>query len=126
MKCKMCETELTEMESGCTRCLKCYPLTGATEPEPKKENPRIDIPWTEERIRKIVQDELENWHKTTTVHSESGTLKLTDVPIPADMNWREEAKSLNIPLSKETGGARKKVDVLADIEKAKSPQGDDN
>ena len=123
MKCKICETELTEMESGCTRCLKCYPITEVSTPQPKKENPKIDVHWTEERIRSIVQDELENWHKTTTVHTEKQDLVLTEVPIPADMNWREEAKRLGISLSKETGGARKKVDVLADIESAKA---DDN
>lgn len=31
-------------------------------------------------------------------------------------NWRTQAKNLGIPLNKETGGSRKKVDVLAEIE----------
>jgi hypothetical protein len=119
----MCGTELTKMESGCTRCLSCHPITKPTSAPPKKENPRVDVPWTEERIRSIVQDELENWHKTTTVHTEKKDLVLTDVAIPADMDWRAKAKKLGIPLAKETGGARKKVDVLADI---KSAEADDN
>jgi hypothetical protein len=111
------------MESGCTRCLKCYPIAEAPVVPEKKQNPKIDEPWTEERIRAIVQDELENWHKTTTVHTEKKDLVLTDVAIPADLDWRAEAKKLGISLSQETGGARKKVDVLADIKSAKA---DDN
>jgi hypothetical protein len=92
----------------------------------KEPNKKVDAPWTEERIRDIIKDELENWHKTTIVTKESGDLKLTDVAIGDDVNWRQRAKDLGIKLSQESGGARKKVDVLADIaEKTKSPQGDD-
>ncbi len=48
--------------------------------------------------------------------------KLKDVPVMGDgkFDYRKEAKALGIPLGKEGGGgARKKVDVLADIEQAK-------
>ena len=32
-----------------------------------------------------------------------------------ELTWRQQAKQLGIPLNKETGGSRKKEDVLADI-----------
>ena len=43
-----------------------------------------------------------------------------DVPIGAETEkpestWRQQAKQLGVPLNKETGGSRKKEDVLVDI-----------
>lgn len=47
--------------------------------------------------------------------------QVDDVPIGAlggtesEPNWRQQAKQFGIPLNKETGGSRKKEDVLTDI-----------
>jgi hypothetical protein len=124
MECPACKTELTELESGCLRCLRCKPLPKENKnPVVKPDNKKVDQPWTEERIRTIVRDELEDWHKATTVHTETGKLKLTEVAVPDKVDWRGEAKKLGIKLTKDTGGAKKKDDVLAEIAgKTKSPE----
>jgi len=46
--------------------------------------------------------------------------------VKPELTWRDEAKELGVPLTKEAGGARKKVDVIADIAKKKSPEKDVN
>lgn len=139
----MCGAELTKMETGCLRCLKCKPIV--EPPKPKEDESKyVDVPWTPKRIldaiedtvRRWIQDELENWHKMTTVHTEKMDMTLTEVAtnrddvvvagggeIPDDVEipltppkWTDQAKELGIPLNKETGGRRKKDDVLKDIE----------
>ncbi len=131
MKCKNCETELTFMEkSKCLRCLKCHPVTEFVPPK-GKETAYVDVPWTEERIlaliekrvREVVQDEMENWYiKGQDVDSEqdiANTVIDRVAPRQPDnppKGWRAQAKELGVPLNKETGGSRKKIDVLKDIE----------
>jgi len=72
----------------------------------------------EERIREIVRDELENWHirKPPITGDEIAEILPPSSVVPKEQTWRQKAKELNIPIQKETGGMRKKVDVLADIE----------
>ncbi len=86
-----------------------------------------------ESIREIVRDELENWHiqKPPVTRDEirdtdltaSESTELQAVVAVTNMTWRQEAKALGIRLSQPTGGARKKVDVLAEI-KARTPLAD--
>lgn len=140
MNCKNCSTELTQMtnaagEPTCMRCLKCHPLPVEMKPEQKKKDePRyVDVPWTEERIRNIVVDELENWHKMTTVND--GDMTLTEVAVPDELikpkvvvagggeipenveipdsppKWTDQAESLGI-----SWRGRKKIEVLDEIE----------
>lgn len=125
MKCRKCEGKLTRDEKrGCHFCPVCNPLPTAPviteEPEPNK---RVDEPWTDKRIREIVQDELMNWHirKPSVTVSE---IKATVGGGEANVNktvesetWRETAKRLDIPVyDKDNKRPRKKLDVLKDIE----------
>ena len=102
-------------------------------------------PEEEGRIRAIVKDEIANWHvpkdvdddllpmtasevadEVTASKARRERIKvnqhekaMADAPeVEQDKhpNWRAEAKELGIPLAKETGGARFKKDVIADIE----------
>ena len=145
MDCKNCETKLTEMKNGegettCLRCLNCHPLTKYVAPA-KKEDRYVDIPWTDERVIEVIdrvvpdmiRETLENWHiqkpPVTKDEIEKPTVPITDellnqVAVIQDTpNWRARAKELGISLSQPTGGARKKVDVLAEIaEKTKTSE----
>lgn len=138
MKCKYCNTELTRDEKrNCLVCLACNPPQ-QTKPEPPKEEAKyLDVKLTEERVREIVKDELENWcisNPSTTkediesqaaedldsaVQTQSDADAATSVADTAStVNWRAQAKALGIPLFQ-----RKKEDVLADIaKKTKSPE----
>jgi len=131
-KCKNCETELTEMKDGknefiCFRCLNCHPLTTYVKPEDKATR-YVDIPWTEERIieviDKVVPDMIRDIlnAKNDTI---DGKPELSHVEVVPEDNWREQAKKLGIPLSQETGGARKKVDVLKDIQERTNVESSD-
>jgi hypothetical protein len=83
----------------------------------RKDNVKVDEPWTDERIKKVVDplireiclELIQEFYvpKTEPVVDEQ--------PEAVEKSWREQAKELGVPLSQETGGARKKVDVLADI-----------
>ena len=122
MKCKNndCGEELTFMEeSKCFRCLKCKPIVKKRQVPKKSESKYIDVPWTEDRIRKIVREELEDWHiqKPPVTKKEIDTI--TEQPVAT---WREQAKELGIPLYHKT-----KKQVLAEIvEKTKASQKDNN
>ncbi len=142
MKCRNCEMELTrDKKRNCWVCLECNPPTEVRPEEEKDRSTYIDVPLTpeqERRIRKIVRDELENWHirKPPVTKHEAIEITgmspdtiiatvspvLTEKPEPflktedASLNWRQRAKELGISLSQPTGGARKKIDVLKDIE----------
>ncbi len=72
MKCpnfEKCGTELTEMATGCKRCLKCNPMTKYVAPV-KKARRDVDLPWTDERVIEVIdrvvpdmiRETLENWH----------------------------------------------------------------
>lgn len=131
MKCRKCTGELTrDEERGCYFCPVCNPVPTAPviaeEPEPNK---RVDEPWTDKRIREIVQDELMNWHikKPSVTASEikatvgGGEANVNETVIKQDTpkpeTWRETAKRLEIPVyDKDKKCPRKKVDVLSDIE----------
>jgi hypothetical protein len=124
MKCRLCGTELVKDEvRNCMYCEVCHPPRIEPEPEPEKEKKLLDVQMTEERVREIIRDELENWHIPSNTHFEGTAEDLinkleTLKPKPEnsiDKNWRSMAKELEIPLAKPTGGARKKVDVVEDI-----------
>jgi len=135
--CKFCGTELAFEEArNCYRCMKCNPDTELRTPV-KKEDPKYVQEGLTDRqksqVREICRDELENWHQITTVHKETGALKLTDVAIKNDMDnvvvkgggdipegveipseppkWTDQAESLDIKWR-----GRKKDDVLQEIE----------
>ena len=131
MKCKNCETELTFMKDAkCLRCLKCNPVNeNPVKTEDKKTN-YVDVPWTAERIWESVRPKiavlflemLEDWH--SPVDERILPRKPDNPPVPNNplspedvqgVDWRFQAKHFGIRLCKETGGARKKSDVLADI-----------
>lgn len=126
MKCKNCNTGLTKDEKrDCLVCLRCHPVNENPVPAPKKQNVKVDEPWTagrikelvEPMIREIVVDEIENYHirpKEADVESIIDVVAEQAEPVATD--WRAQAKELDIPLNKETGGSRKKIDVLDEIE----------
>lgn len=136
-KCPKCGEKVTYDEArGCYECLICYPKNRVIPVQEEEKKVYIDVKPNEERvdamindalnmhiktdgerIREIVRDELENWHiqkppmTVTEVDDATG-----DVIGEVEVNWRQQAKSLGIPLGKVGGvGARKKEDVMADI-----------
>ncbi len=127
MDCRSCKTELThDKKRGCLVCLKCHPPEKGQPIPPQEKRKYIDVTMTEERVRDIVRDELENWHiqkpPVTKKETESLTLeklkKVRDslpsppnvLEIPVNSDWRAKAKELGIPLFQRT-----KADVLAEI-----------
>lgn len=73
-----------------------------------------------ERIREIIRDELENWHiqKPPVTRDEIDTsTNNADIPIePKPETWRQKARRMGVKTHNDyTGGARKKVDVLAEM-----------
>ncbi len=138
-KTQICKRPLTFLEGPkCWRCLVCNPIPKDV-PKAKQEKKFLDVKMTdnrvreilgeqiivsEERIREIVQDELMNWHiqKPPVTKTEieelsepEGSTTATDISVQP-LTWRQQAKELGISLHQSTGGVRKKVDVLADIE----------
>jgi len=124
-KCRICNGELTYLEDRkCLRCLRCHPDTPsvpALEPEkPKILNEKI----TEEKVRDIVIMEINRRVKpplsrdairqivSEVLASSGATVAAEDV-----LTWRQRAKKMGIPLHRESGGMRKKEEVLADMEK---------
>jgi len=127
MKCRNCEMELTrDKKRNCWVCLECNPPTEVRPEEEKDRSTYIDVPLTpeqERRIRKIVRDELENWHirKPVMKHEAieiTGMPPETSVPdltAPENKDWRQRAKELGISLSQPTGGGREKKEVFENI-----------
>lgn len=138
-KCRRCSNELTEdPKRKCKVCLTCYPKaleTTIPPPEPEKKA-FLDVKMTEERVREIVRDELENWHiqkpslKATEVAAlleEATTLPEGVFRSPEELealnkekvvvagDWRAQAKALNISLFHKT-----KEKVLAEIAEKKN------
>jgi len=74
----------------------------------------------EERIREIIQDELADWHiqKPPVTRNEIAETIPPSSEVPKPETWLQKAKRLGVPTHQETGGIRKKGDVLADIEAA--------
>jgi hypothetical protein len=97
----------------CKVCLACHPPQSATPPPPKEKKKYLDVKMTEGQVIEIIKDvvpdmireELENWH-----------IQRPPVTKKEIKTWRQEAKEMGVPLNKKTGGMRKKVDVLAEIE----------
>ncbi len=129
-KTQNCKRPLVYLEdSKCWRCLICNPIPKIVV-APKQEKKFLDVALTEgrvkemlgeqiaiseERIREIVQDELMNWQfKAPPVAADE--VEVITETTPQATTWRQEAKALGISLHQSTGGVRKKVDVLADIE----------
>ncbi len=124
-ECKRCGTELTKDEDrGCFYCGLCHPIQNKSVPMEQLEKNYIDVKPSEKRVEEIIKiiknivpdiirEELENWHMDKPV---------VDEPIIEDnKNWKADAKELNIEVyDKENKRPRKKVDVIADIEKAKA------
>lgn len=119
-----CKRELTYMEeTKCYRCLVCNPLPKAKLAAPTEEKSRyVDVPWTEERIRAIVHDELQNWHVPKPSVTAKEVTKLTTTEPSGEepqRTWRDVAKEMNVPLyDHDRKCPRKKDDVLEDIKKA--------
>ena len=123
-ECKRCDTELVkDKDRGCLYCPLCHPPQKKSVPTEELEKNYIDVKPSEMRrteiikiikevVPDLIRDELENWIKPVTTKAE---------PIIVDNpNWKSEAKELNIALTKTTGGARKKADVILDVEKKKA------
>ena len=141
MKCpnfERCGAELTEMETGCKRCLVCNPMTKYVIPK-KKERRDIDLPWTDERVIEVIdrvvpdmiaeairnhaQSQMVITDNMDTVIADSlatATLEVPDVLVDGkkQLTWREQAKELGIILYHKT-----KENVLMEIaEKQKGKQ----
>lgn len=144
-KTQICKRPLTYMEKQkCWRCLICNPIP-KDAPKPKKEKKFLDVKVTEEqvekmieeavpaylnekKIREIVQEELRNWHiqKSPATRDEiveavgvgdSESNVHVDIKIPKSETWLQKAKRLRIRTHNEgTGGMRKKVDIMTDME----------
>lgn len=140
-----CKRPLTFLgpPQNCWRCLVCNPIV-KTAPTAKKTNKYIDVKLTEgmvreiikeevgsgideEKIREIVQDEMANWHiqKPSVTQAEIaeavGSVDtepiVFKVKIPKPETWLQKAKRLGVQTHNEgTGGMRKKVDIMADME----------
>lgn len=125
--CRYCHAELSfDEKRKCRVCWICHPPEEPKKAEPKPKPKFLDERMTEERVREIVQDELENWHiqKPPVTKEDIERINSTNT-VPTEMEvkektWRDKAKEMGIKLHQETGGVRKKVDVLADIERTES------
>lgn len=126
-----CKKELTFLEGPkCWRCLACNPLPKVVPVVEEREKHYVDQKWTEEMIIEIIdkvvpdmiRETLENWHIRRPSVTQEDVKEITtppeDPPEVPEKTWRERAKEMGIPLSKQDGpGARKKAEVLADIAK---------
>ena len=147
-KTQICKRPLTYLEEqGCWRCLVCNPMPKDV-PKPIKEKKFLDVKTTEgqvaemitkkltehievseEKIREIVRDELENWHiqkppvtkdeieeyPTAVISQTINESRIEQAKEPEPPDWRQQAKDLGIELFH-----RKKVDVMKDIEEAEN------
>ena len=125
--CRYCRGELTYDEKRNYKiCLSCHPPK-----KPKSTSPKatkyVDVKLTEERVREIVRDELENWHiqkppvtKDDIVGMSSTYSTLGGITEPTiqfkPVDYRQQAKELGI----KTFG-KKKVDVLKEIQDKSEP-----
>lgn len=136
MKCRRCNGELERDEKrDCLRCPVCYPIQEA-QPEPEKDMSKyVDVgkKWTEEGIRALIKDELEDWYlqrpsvtakDVVALTTETGTLPDEEAAVVPTVEqtqlptktWRDVAKGMNVSLyDHERKCPRKKVDVLEEI-----------
>ena len=132
--CTHCRSPLDYDEiRNCKVCRTCHPVQKAQPAVVEKEDKRIDVIPDEKRVKEIIKEivpdmireELENWVSPATTEKKMtiGEGYVEEIILDRHVNWRSEAKELKIPLSQPTGGARKKVDVIKDIEKELSAVG---
>ena len=81
------------------------------------EYARPDMPLSESE-RKTVETGTKALVEQMAAKEEAIEVEIMDES-PPPFNWRAQAKELGISLMQSTGGARKKVDVLAEIESRK-------
>jgi hypothetical protein len=145
LNCKRCKAELVrDKERNCWYCPVCHP-----DPNPKAppvEEPKsklIDVKFTEQQIREIVRDELENWH----IHKPPvtrGEIEVAAAQLIANgeviseikeasenpNDWRRRARELGINQKHKT-----KEQILEEIKQKEqagtsgletSPEGDNN
>jgi hypothetical protein len=112
--------------------------TGEPVIKAKKDNVKVDEPWTDERVWKLVEpkvrelfiDLIEDYviaqNKSTDeqVSADSAeTITINDTEVN-DKKWREQAKELEVPLyDHELKKLRTKADVLVDIAAKMTAQG---
>lgn len=113
--CNHCRAELTYDEKrNCMVCRVCHPEGGDKPLVPQTKPKLLDVKFTEEQIRAIVRDELENWHiqKPPVTKDEIVTGRDYQAGKP---DWRQQAKELGI-----NSFGRKKAEVLAEIASKKA------
>ena len=132
--CTRCRTELSyDKERACSFCSRCNPPQIKAVKAEEKERRYVDVRLTEGRVREIVEEIIDKLVPDMIRDIKQTTQeKLDEVSVRAikndtvqvshereldqHRNWRSEAKELGVPLNQETGGSRKKEDVLNDIE----------
>jgi len=89
----------------CLRCLKCHPMpTGVPVVKAKKDNVKVDEPWTPERIWKVIEPKVRELFVDLIedyVIAQNKSVELT---------WQEQAKAMGI-----NPYGRKKDIVLAEM-----------
>lgn len=134
IECKRCSTELTKDEDrNCLYCSQCHPLQKKSMPLQEIEKNYVDVKPTEKRTAEIIKiiknvvpdlirEELENWHiKKPVVDKVVVDEPVIEVNPNEHKDWKVEAKELNIETyDKVNNRPRKKIDVLADIQKKKA------
>lgn len=141
MKCArvQCKTELVhDDERDCWYCPVCHPPNKQEQPvEEKPANTRIDEPWTDERVIKVIESILEDrvteiidkvvpdLIRDTLAAMQKPEIQATVGGGEANVNttvtppetWRETAKRLEIPMYDTVKKCpRTKVDIMADIQ----------
>ena len=99
-------------ESFGIQLLKSTAIKYLNDPRNVKQFMRCEVPPTEDQVRKQEAAPYLTLHNSTDAFNIASKGESPDEPEPT---WRQQAKQLGIPLNKETGGSRKKEDVLTDI-----------
>ena len=146
-RCRLHSAYLYDEKRKCWYCPVCTPLQKEVAKVKEKERHYVDVRLTEARVKKLIketiaeivpemiQDGVEKFYIPSTETDMAkkvldkiiedpttyGHLLEPEIVYDKHKNWRSEAKELGIPLAQPTGGARKKVDVLKDIEEKLNP-----
>lgn len=142
-KTQVCKRPLTKLGEpwNCWICLTCnkHPdvVNKMKKQDDKRESKYIDKPMTEERVKEIAgrgmtaedirQIVRETFSEFSTkegadpdyppTHAEIQTMTAPEnVNAGPDWTWLQKAKSLGVKTHKETGGLRKKSEIIADME----------
>jgi len=140
-----CKRHLTWLEeTGCWRCLVCNPIR-ETKPTEERERKYIDQKMTAETVQEMIKKEMSGIGDIVRETMAEFNLKETEDPdypptrakineiaeatgmggenihisvkVPKPETWLQKAKRLGVQTHNEgTGGMRKKVDIMADIE----------